>query len=293
MTGTRLTISTLLFLVATSVFAQATRTFVSGVGDDANPCSRTAPCKTFAGAISKTASNGEINALDSAGYGAVTITKAIRIDGHGVIAGVITSGITVNTTGNVELANLSLDGAFSGSFGVTVYQAGSLLIDNCDITGYTGTGVYISTSASTPVQVNNSRIHNLISGASGIYATTSAGTLRLRITNSLISDIWGSYGLWTNNGVVALLDHSQISGVSTAVIADAGSIVDLNGSTLAHNTGYGIYSAGTNSLIRVYGSFIQDNTVSGYNVTGSSVIQSAGNNSIQSGTGSLLPWGLQ
>src|SRR5574338_693370 len=60
--------------------AQATRTWVSGVGDDANPCSRTAPCKTFAGAISKTAASGEINCLDPAGYGAVTITKAITID---------------------------------------------------------------------------------------------------------------------------------------------------------------------------------------------------------------------
>jgi hypothetical protein len=63
--------------------AQATRTWVSGVGDDANPCSRTAPCKTFAGAISKTAANGEIDALDPGGYGAVTITKAITIDGGG------------------------------------------------------------------------------------------------------------------------------------------------------------------------------------------------------------------
>ena len=56
--------------------AQAIRTWVSGVGDDVNPCSRTAPCKTFAGAISKTAAGGEINCLDSAGYGAVTITKS-------------------------------------------------------------------------------------------------------------------------------------------------------------------------------------------------------------------------
>ena len=61
--------------------AQATRTWISGVGDDANPCSRTAPCKTFAGAISKTAEGGEINALDPGGYGAVTITKSITIDG--------------------------------------------------------------------------------------------------------------------------------------------------------------------------------------------------------------------
>jgi len=79
--------------------AQATRTWVSGVGDDANPCSRTAPCKTFAGAISKTAAGGIINCLDSAGFGAVTITKAITIECVGVIGGVLaalTNGINVN-----------------------------------------------------------------------------------------------------------------------------------------------------------------------------------------------------
>jgi hypothetical protein len=63
--------------------AQATRTWVSGVGDDANPCSRTAPCKTFAGAISKTAPCGEISVLDPGGFGAVTITKSITINGTG------------------------------------------------------------------------------------------------------------------------------------------------------------------------------------------------------------------
>src|SRR5947199_5368407 len=82
-----------LFAAAAPVNAQATRTWVSGVGDDANPCSRTAPCKTFAGAISKTATGGEIDALDPGGYGAVTITKAITLDGGGgQVASILTSG---------------------------------------------------------------------------------------------------------------------------------------------------------------------------------------------------------
>src|SRR4029078_7089446 len=79
--------------------AQATRTWVSGVGDDANPCSRTAPCKTFAGAISKTAAGGEINCLDPAGFGAVTITKSISIDCHhtlGEILAASVNGIIIN-----------------------------------------------------------------------------------------------------------------------------------------------------------------------------------------------------
>src|SRR5262245_33103226 len=81
--------------------AQATRAWVSGVGDDFNPCSRTAPCKTFAGAISKTAVNGEINCLDPAGYGSVTITKSITLDclyTHGSLLAAGTTGIIINIT---------------------------------------------------------------------------------------------------------------------------------------------------------------------------------------------------
>src|SRR5262245_11041461 len=77
---------------AQPAFAQATRTWVSGVGDDANPCSRTAPCKTFAGAISKTVSGGIINCIDPGGFGAVTITKSITIDCQGTFAGILASG---------------------------------------------------------------------------------------------------------------------------------------------------------------------------------------------------------
>ncbi|HKN41923.1 MAG TPA: hypothetical protein VJV87_03410, partial [Sphingomicrobium sp.] len=106
--------------MSTAAFAQATRTWVSGVGDDANPCSRTAPCKTFAGAISKTAPGGIINALDPGGFGAVTITKSITIDGGGVANGGIlgsgTTGINVNAgaTDVVTITNLTLDGANTG-----------------------------------------------------------------------------------------------------------------------------------------------------------------------------------
>src|SRR5580693_2238323 len=79
-------------LFAAPASAQATRTWVSGVGDDANPCSRTAPCKTFAGAISKTSAGGEINCLDPGGFGALTITQAITISCEAGTAGVLVSG---------------------------------------------------------------------------------------------------------------------------------------------------------------------------------------------------------
>eukprot|EP01037_Dinobryon_pediforme_P035428 gene35428-41808_t len=96
-------------------FAQATRTWISGVGDDANPCSRTAPCKTFAGAISKTAAGGEINLIDSGGFGGVTITKSITLRAVGVEAGILvagTNGIVINAaaTDKVVLEGLDFEG---------------------------------------------------------------------------------------------------------------------------------------------------------------------------------------
>src|SRR5947209_11150820 len=104
-----LAVITLLVAVTVPAYAQATRTWVSGVGDDANPCSRTAPCKTFAGAISKTATGGEINVLDPGGFGAVTITKAITISSEGFEAGVLvsgTNGIIVNTPNATDYVQL-------------------------------------------------------------------------------------------------------------------------------------------------------------------------------------------
>src|SRR5438128_8654140 len=117
-------ISLLMFVIlltlSVAAQAQATRTWVSGVGDDANPCSRTAPCKTFAGAISKTASGGEINVLDPGGFGAVTITKPISIIADHVEAGVLvsgTNGIIVNVpnaTDFVVLRGLDIEGLGTG-----------------------------------------------------------------------------------------------------------------------------------------------------------------------------------
>ncbi len=122
------------FLAAAPANAQATRTWVSGVGDDANPCSRTAPCKTFAGAISKTAAGGEINCLDSAGFGALTITKAMTVQCEGVIGGVLASGqngIIVNAGANdaVMLKGLDFQG-INALNGIRILAAKSVHVDN-------------------------------------------------------------------------------------------------------------------------------------------------------------------
>src|SRR5438132_1999742 len=130
------------FLTLTPAHAQATRTWVSGVGDDVNPCSRTAPCKTFAGAISKTADGGEIDALDPGGFGTVTITKSITIDGGATLASILASGVTgvnINDQGantkTVTLRRLTINGAGTtlGIHGVRIFSALKVNVQNCYI----------------------------------------------------------------------------------------------------------------------------------------------------------------
>ncbi len=158
--------------------AQATRTWVSGVGDDANPCSRTAPCKTFAGAISKTAASGEINCLDPGGFGAVTITKAITIACEGVTAGVLaagTNGIIVNAgvNDNVTLRGIDINGAGTGLNGIRFLAGKALIVDNCQIYGFTTRGIDVALSAAASVDVKDTRINTI--GGDGIRVASTAG----------------------------------------------------------------------------------------------------------------------
>ena len=158
--------------------AQASRTWVSGVGDDANPCSRTAPCKTFAGAISKTAAGGEINCLDPGGFGAVTITKAITIACEGVTAGVVvpgTNGIIVNAgaSDNVTLRGIDINGDGTGLNGIRFLAGRALIVDNCQIYGFTTHGIDVALSAAASVDVKDTRINNV--GGDGIRVASTAG----------------------------------------------------------------------------------------------------------------------
>src|SRR5215207_4811395 len=143
-----LAIATFMFATVSIAQAQASRTWVSGVGNDANPCSRTAPCKTWAGAISKTSDKGEINAIDAGGYGAVTATKSITIDGAGTMASTLhgginpTTGVTVNDSATatpntivVTLRNLSINGVGNGVNGVHFAAGKTLNIEDCVIFG--------------------------------------------------------------------------------------------------------------------------------------------------------------
>ena len=158
--------SVLIALVSLVAQAQAPRTWVSGVGDDVNPCSRTAPCKTFAGAIAKTVVGGEINTLDSGGFGALIISKSITIDGTVGLAGNLaagTTGFTINITAptdtakTVRLRGLSINGVGTGINGINVVAAAFISIEDCVIDGFTANGINVETGK---VFVRNTTIRN-------------------------------------------------------------------------------------------------------------------------------------
>ncbi|MGH8559439.1 MAG: hypothetical protein ACRESZ_18720, partial [Methylococcales bacterium] len=141
-----LVIGIFLFSFASLAWAQANRTWVSGVGDDANPCSRTAPCKTFAGAISKTAALGEINCIDPGGFGAVTIVKSITIAcdyTEGGVLGSFSNGIIVNAGANdvVFLSGLDLQGVGTGLNGIRFLGGKALHVRNTIIRGFATNGI--------------------------------------------------------------------------------------------------------------------------------------------------------
>ena len=167
--------------------AQATRTWVSGVGDDVNPCSRTAPCKTLAGAISKTAAGGEINALDAGGVGAVTITKSMTIDGAGTFASILssnTNGIIINAgpDGVVTIRHLSINGTGNGISGIKIIAAKKVFIENCIIANFTQKGIEINTSSPCVVSLSNDIIENaddaVFADGTGVFVITEGCSFR-------------------------------------------------------------------------------------------------------------------
>jgi hypothetical protein len=179
-----LTLVTFACAFAAVAQAQATRTWVSGVGDDANPCSRTAPCKTFAGAISKTADGGEIDCIDPGGFGAVTITKGITIDGGGTFASILsagTNGVIVNaaSTKTIILRNLSINGAGTGINGIRWIAGGTLILENVVISGFTTNGIDVAlTATGSKFFFNDVDVRNSTGASSiGIKVTTTTGVL--------------------------------------------------------------------------------------------------------------------
>lgn len=208
--------------IGASLEAQATRTWVSGVGDDVNPCSRTAPCKTFAGAISKTAAGGEISVLDPGGFGAVTITKAITINGHnqvGSILAALVNGVTVNVTTNpstatVYLHDLLINGAQSGLDGIRYLAGANLVVDDLHIYGFSGDGIEVAGAGNLNLKVNNTDIEDIAGDC--IKMSTTSGQVVANIDNSRMQNCTGA-GIKGVDRVRASVVNTTISHVAFGV----------------------------------------------------------------------------
>ncbi|HEX3577172.1 MAG TPA: right-handed parallel beta-helix repeat-containing protein [Thermoanaerobaculia bacterium] len=249
-----------------SAFAQATRTWVSGVGDDANPCSRTAPCKTFAGAISKTASGGIIDALDPGGFGAVTITKPITIEGNGTLASVLSSGvqgiivnITSGTNRDVILRNILIDGSgvTIGTNGINFMAGDSLTVEDCYITRYSTTGILFQPNSNAQLTVRRTGIYLAAIGirTTGVGAVTASSS----ISDSNIAK--NGTGLQADQNSKMTVRNSYVNGNTADGILGTSSsscsvTVDF---TVAANNGTGIRSNGAGTEVRVNNSTITGN----------------------------------
>ncbi len=207
--------------LASLAHAQASRTWVSGVGDDVNPCSRTAPCKTFAGAISKTAEGGEIDALDPAGYGAVTITKAITLDGgtgsgwasiltsgtNGVTVNVATSGINHPNDAVVTLRNITFNGisqtpSAAGTNSINYLRAAQLHVESCAFENFSTSGINMALGTTGNLFVQDCVFDNTVSG---IKVTTTSGFAIAQIEHCRFNGLTDGVNT-TSNAFVTIRD---------------------------------------------------------------------------------------
>ncbi len=291
-----LVVCTLLVFGASLANAQSSRTWVSGVGDDINPCSRTAPCKTFASTMSKTAINGEIDALDPAGYGTITITKSLTIDGTGTLAGILASSasaaVTVNLTTNsvddplriVRLREISMNGTGeSGTAGTRTATRGinissanttqpKVVIEDCVIDNFVNEGILFAANGGDLV-VEHSYIRN--NGTAGIRGDSAgANTIFMAINNSY-SVLNAQEGIRLEDSVQATATHSTFSnntlnGVATVATTGTTELnLDLN--RISNNRQFGVISAGALGTIRLSGNEITNNTTNGISISAGSV----------------------
>jgi hypothetical protein len=278
--------------------AQATRTWVSGVGDDANPCSRTAPCKTFAGAISKTAAGGIIDAMDDGGFGALTITKAITVDGGHHTAGVLASGginainVAAGVNDKVVLKNLDIEGNGTtlGLNGVRITQASSVRIINSYISNFSRSGITLENNAGTTTKLLASHNHIYDNGGNGVNVAplnTATATVTVRdndIENNACGISGTTFGMTnvfgTNCGTAAAganvgvsrvtALNNEVSQNSSMGIFSRGGAVRFGGNSITlNNPGIGFLDGG---VLLSFGNnenannFTSDGTTSGPNI---------------------------
>jgi hypothetical protein len=286
-----LALAIVMFASVSIAQAQASRTWVSGVGDDANPCSRTAPCKTFAGAISKTAACGEIDALDPGGYGAVTITKSITIDGTGTFASILASlvtGITVNaaSTDVITIRGISINGFCNGLRAMNILQAKTVNVEDCVMFRFAGPGILVNESSDLALNIRNTVIRD--NTGDGLDLTTSSGTVKFSISNcSFNGNANGIHAKQRTQGTVdnsVMVNNTTNGAFSDAATAGTVAIIRIWNSQMSNNGANGVRAgiggnAGT-PVIQIAQSQLNNNTGAGALNQAGAILETFGNNSM-------------
>lgn len=263
----------LLAVVPSLASAQASRTWVSGVGDDVNPCSRTAPCKTFAGAISKTAAEGEINCLDPGGFGTVTIVKAITLDcrsSHGGVLASLSNGVVVNapSTARVNLLGLRINGTGDGFSGIRILAAKKVRVADTDVYGFTGgggrAGISFAPSTATTLNVRNSSVFDN-AGPGMLVQPSGSGSAKATVRSSDFEA--------NNEGIVAfgpalaawvrLFDSSVLENTTNGIRSDGASAAFWLGNDVIFGNGTGLAAAAGGQILSYGNNYVGNNTVDG------------------------------
>jgi hypothetical protein len=276
--------------------AQNARSFVSGHGLDSNACTLTAPCRTFAVAYTHTNAGGEIDVLDTAGYGPLTIGKAISIVNDGAVASVLVpsggTGITISAGASdaVSLRGLTIEGAGVGAYGIVFTSGASLAIENCVIRHFTGEGIRFSPNASSNLSVSNTLVAD--NGLSGIDVSPSGSGAVTAVFNRVEAN---------NNGSSAIgVDGIGSTGTVKATVSDSVAADNVGGysalssvgqapttlmvfHSVAANNNTGLFAHGDGATIRVTQSMVTGNTT-GWLAQTSGVVLSAGDNTFEDNT---------
>ncbi|MGC2236574.1 MAG: hypothetical protein WA584_10460 [Pyrinomonadaceae bacterium] len=268
--------------------AQATRTWVSGTGDDVNICSRAFPCATFTGALSKTSIGGEINCVDADNYGTVTINKSITIDcedTQGTISATAISGITINLTDpadtakTVRVRGLSINGFGTGTNGVKIVAATKVALEEVVIDGFGTHGVSILTTAGAlSFVMKDSTVRNNVGNGINTFLT-GAATATISVDGSLFA----FNGVGFNQGVATTtsIQNSAMTNNTTGIQANGStSILGVKDCVVSHNT-TGVL-AGSSATVRIGGNIITGNTTG---LSGSAILTWDSNNLIDGNSG--------
>jgi hypothetical protein len=291
---------TLIVVSHAPAHAQAIRTWVASNGNDAAACSRAAPCRTFAGAIGKTAAGGAITCVDAAEYGAVTIAKSVSIVCEHTLAAVTstTTAITVTTaaTDTVTLSGLDIEGAGTGIAGISFTGGGALHLHKVQVRGFRGTGkafgINFAPSAAAKLFVSDSVVADNGAGfdGAGILVAPGATGAIAWVTNTTVeNNLLGIRTIGTPTTTNVTISDSSVVGNSTGV-ANSGSVLMLHNVVATNNSTAGVLSnkAGTTTL---FGDSVVAGNATGKSTVTSGVTNPYTNNQIRGNTtdGTPLP----